>query len=453
MVTEQRQEQEMRQLTSLQLSRIARANNGLIVDILADIDRQEIQEFAGRDDMTRAIVQKDVHKQALEGVIARRVIRRHGEDLAAYMRDRGAEAHDEVVLDIDDRVRTAVRSVLQDWRNTRDRFTSTPAPDPKVPHTYDQLMKLEGMYPTTTLPPYERVRQAMYRAMTPEDVQLPGRKPGPIQRSYDRAVIPEQTLRKAVCNDLAGFKKDTEGGGFVNPSQAIIDDLVRKLTGGNRRYQGRVLECLDEDPATLETEGFEAWLTADMSPGPVGQTRRYLRKGETGKMHYNEAPTNCEKLAAEANLIIRFDTIRGDNRRERHIKGPSGARLFPKYTAEVMRKNQRLFSAQGKPKMMLYALRDLQIWSPNRRLPHLENRHLPLGSNLASPKFFTDRGFVDFASDSHPRGPHAVHYVDGEPYYLRPSWVHLIGDLDDVHELSSEIWRNIQWKHGDYSPD
>lgn len=436
------QQQDHRLLSEMEMSLLGQSDNDVIVHGLLRTVRQELVEFANKDELTKVLLKTDSHMFALEGVIARGVIHRHGEPFAKYMQEHVTEPYGETVLEINNRVRTAVKGFLHEWSSTRHRFQPNPKPNPEQPYTFDQLMELEHSYPTVTFPPYERVREAGYHVMTPEDVQPHRGMPGPIQLSYDAAVIPESTLRKAVVGDVDGFKNDTEGGGFINPSSKIVRSLMTDLSSRKKMYQGRVIDSED---------GIEAWLTSNMFPDDAGATRHYLRKGETGQMMYTKAPTTYESLAEKADVIIRFDTIRGDNRRDRAVKGPSGARLFHRFISEVYRKNIGLIEAKRKPKMMLYALKHMTIWSPHRQLPHLMNSPLPFGSNLASPKFFTDRGFVNFAYDNNPKGKHIVHYVDGEEIRIRPAWVHLIGELEEIHSLSSSIWRSIQWKHGDYS--
>lgn len=440
--------QEQRQLNAMQLRQMASSNNGVIVNTLREVQREMIRDFADRDEMTRRILQNDVHRHAHEGVIARRVIHRAGEDMAAFMRDHGPESHDEVILDLYDRVRRQVGAALTEWRATRDFFTRSPDPDPDKPFAFDQLAKLEDIHPTVTFRPFERVREASYRRMIPQDIQYEGR-PGPVQRSYDEALLSEAKLRKAIRGQMKEFKKDTEGGGFVNPSGPVLKNVLKDMSSRRGIYQGWVLESMEE--------GLEAFILADLFPDHPGATRRLLKKGVAGKLRFNETPTKYEHLANEAEVIIQFDTIRGDNREDKSVKGPSGARLFLKYMAEVMRhpRNRQLIETGRKPKMILYACRDLTIWPQDRtkRLPHLEDRPVPIGSNLASPKFFTDRGFIDFGFDSHPKGPYAVHHVDGEAYNVRPSWVWLFGDIEEIYDRSASIWRSIQWKHGDYSRD
>ena len=217
-------------------------------------------------------------------------------------------------------------------------------------------------------------------------------------------------------------------------------------------FQGRILRTQPEHLEPGDDE-IEAWLTSNIKPAPRSETLEYLMHGATGRVEYFGTPTTMDYMIENADVIVQFDTIKGDTRKNPQKRGPSAARIMAKFAYELQKENAMLLKGARRPIIDLYALEHLFIHSDEINVAHLQRYPLPLGANLASPKFFTDRALRSVARDHDVCAPRSERHVQGKLVELQPAWQHMIGWLDEFIKECLNRWKLIRWKHGDYSED
>jgi hypothetical protein len=341
---------------------------------------------------------------------------------------------------IEKRAEHVVPSSLQSKKFMREHYTSEEI-------AADQQNQMDQVLWSPVLQLFNRVRSAMFRRMTPDDL------PRLRSKYMERWLTPEDVhaiatqeadstgelinkVRNKLRRGVFVALPDEHQGGTKPFFEDMRKNLGMKAEPTMPQYMGYLLESGKE---------ILAWLTWWQPPErPSEEYNRfvedYLLHGTTGgRIEYTKSGSRARNtLRGNPRRLLLFDTLQG---------GPrfAGPRIMAKAVEVMSVLNPDLYA------MELYRLSSLVIRQRGTR----ERPELPIGHNTSSFEFFDARGFSDYGIESNLSNPDQAYLREhqNQSYDVYPIWAHMVGKMRDIRFLCWKLWNEDRIGFGDEADD